>query len=74
MSRVLAIALTTLGVGLISGAVTQVAALDGSLERAAARPDKPPSSLVRFEDGSGPTHRCSHPRRMRPAVIPGQPT
>ena len=36
LTRLLATALTVLGVGLVSGAVAQVAALDGSLERAAA--------------------------------------
>jgi hypothetical protein len=64
LSRLIATALAVIGLGLVSGAVTQVAALDGNLKRAAAEPSAP-SPLVRVDergrlDGTG----CPHHRRL----------
>jgi hypothetical protein len=69
LSRLIATALAVVGLGLVSGAVTQVAALDGNLKRAAAEPTAP-SPLVRVDergraDGTG----CPH---HRPAASPTQ--
>ena len=63
LSRQIATALAVVGLGLVSGAVTQVAALDGNLKRAAE--PSAPSPLVRVDergrlDGTG----CPHHRRL----------
>lgn len=59
LSRLLATALVVLGVGLLSGAVTQVAALDGKLKRA-AESDSPPPYLKVDERTPSPKPRCGH--------------
>jgi hypothetical protein len=70
LSRLIATASVVLGVGLISGAVTQVAALDGSLERAAGESRTPPPYL-RVDDHSRPDiPRCGHPDRH---FVPNRP-
>ena len=65
LSRLVATALAVVGLGLVSGAVTQVAALDGTLKRAAAEPSTPPP-LVRLDESGRPDGtRCPH--HLRPA-------
>jgi hypothetical protein len=59
LSRLFATALVVLGVGLLSGAVTQVAALDGKLQRA-AESDSPPPYLKVDERTRPPEPRCGH--------------
>jgi hypothetical protein len=66
LSRLVATALAVVGLGLVSGAVTQVAALDGDLKRAAAKPSTP-SPLVRLDERGRPDGtRCQ--RHLRPAA------
>jgi hypothetical protein len=66
LSRLIATALAVVGLGLVSGAVTQVAALDGTLKRAAAEPS-PRSPLVRLDESGRPDGtRC--PRHHGPAA------
>jgi hypothetical protein len=59
LTRLFATALVVIGVGLVSGAVTQVAALDGKLKRA-AESDSPPRYLKVDERTPPPHPRCGH--------------
>jgi hypothetical protein len=71
LSGLIATAASAVGVGLVSGAVTQVAALDGDLQRAAE--PSTPAPLVRVDESSRPGgKRCLHHRR--PAAVAPEPT
>jgi hypothetical protein len=71
LSGLIATAASAVGVGLVSGAVTQVAALDGDLQRAAA--PSTPAPLVRADERGRPDGaRCLHDRR--PAAVAPEPT
>jgi hypothetical protein len=72
LSRLVATALAVVGLGLVSGAVTQVAALDGNLKRAAAAPSTP-SPLVRVDERGRPDG-TGCPRHRRPAAPPSEST
>lgn len=72
LSRLVATALAVVGLGLVSGAVTQVAALDGNLKRAAAEPSTP-SPLVRVDERGRPDG-TGCPRHRRPAAPPSEST
>jgi hypothetical protein len=62
LSRLVATALAVVGLGLVSGAVTQVAALDGDLQRAAE--PTTPSPFVRVDERGRPDGtRCLRHRR-----------
>jgi hypothetical protein len=70
LSRLVATALAVVGLGLVSGAVTQVAALDGNLKRAAAEPS-PSTPLVRLDESARPDGTpCPHNRRPTAAPTP----
>jgi hypothetical protein len=61
LSRLIATAAALVGVGLVSGAVTQVAALDGNLQRATE--PSTPAPLVRVDERGRPdVTRCPHRR------------
>jgi|1185.fasta_scaffold444266_1 hypothetical protein len=70
LTRLLAIALASIGVGLVSGAVTQVAALDGKLEQA-AKSDSPPPYLQVDERTPPPDPRCHHRHLRRSLTTTG---
>ena len=72
LSRLIATALAVVGLGLVSGAVTQVAALDGTLKRAAAEPSTP-SPLVRIDERGRPDG-TGCPRHRRPTAPPAEST
>jgi hypothetical protein len=70
LSRLIATAAALVGVGLVSGAVTQVAALDGNLQRAAE--PSTPAPLVRVDERDRPdATRCPH---RRPTTVAPEST
>jgi hypothetical protein len=72
LSRLVATALAAVGFGLVSGAVTQVAALDGNLKRAATEPTTP-APLVRVDERGQPDGtRCL--RHRSPAAVAPEST
>ncbi len=70
--RLLAVFLAAIGIGLVSGAVTQVAALDGSLKRAAAETSPPPRVTPQRVPVSQPP--CRHRHLHRQITLSSQPT